>query len=1701
MTGLERGTEYLFRVEALDAAGHESTGGPTAVHMPLPVLVVPPLDRTVATNLPDSTSFLYTGADPVQWGVAPGTIERRRASLLTGRVLDTAGDPLPGVRVRVFARAELGTTMSREDGRWEMVVNGGGRLTVRYDRAGYGTVDRAEDVSWIEYVGLPDVVMTALDSAVTTVDLSAPGMRVARANPVTDSDGTRRPTVLIPHGAQATVPLPGGGSTPISTVSLRLTEYTVGERGEDAMPAELPPTTAYTHATEFTADEALALGSTEVDWDRDVLYYLENFLGYPVGGGVPLGFYDRDTARWVASDSGRIVEIVGIDAGRADVDVDGDGVADTGSALSDLGITDAERETLATLYPIGQELWRSPIRHFSVWDCNWAFEPPEDADFCQCSLPPEEPTQCQESIPGSRVECETQTLAEDVGLVGAPGLHHRADTTVGWNAERRLRIAFRHPMQDPPESLKEIRLAVIVAGQRHGVVLGRAAASFEVLWDGLDRWGRAMQGTQRAEIIVDWVYDAVPVDPDRFGRWGYRYAEGGRVILGDTTRREIVFRTTFEGRVRQWDGRALGLGGWSIDGVHLLDSGQGGEEILLGSGQRRRAQSIPQQVHVLAGNGSPGSTGNGGLARQAQVQGTGQMAVAADGTIVFAEPSYHVVRRIRPDGVIELVAGTGVPGYSGDGGPATSAALRNPDGVAVAADGTVYIADRSNMVVRRVDPTGTITTVAGTGEDAGQPQSSDVQEDGPALTIRLDRPSRLLLGPDGSLFVSSARMVRRLTSDGLSERVAGCALGLCPTCSPESCSPAVGLEQGMVFPSATAIDRQGNLYLTFASALWRLHADGALEHLGGAVQLGAYPGDGFALEDIGLGSPENVVLSPNGDVLIASSSAARVLRVQSDGLVSTAAGGGTTAPYDGANPRDTQIMPSVIALAPDGSLIVGTSGYLLRVGPTLPGLSNAAETVVASESGDALYVFDAGGRHLRTLDAWTGSLLREMTYDSEHRLMTIGDLDGNVTTIERDGSGGPTAVVGPFGQRTTLTLDGDGYVASIASPAAEVHQLTYGPTGLLSSMRDPRGSLYQFGYDGQGRLLTDEDPAGGGWTLARSDHPGGFQYGSVVTLTSAEGRTRVQSRERAYRGLVTRTTVGTDGLVDRLEIRDDGSVTSTSPDGTRATTRSEGDRRLGTASPQARFAEVRLPSGLTSTVSSSRSAALATPGDPLSLTAYAESTTTPVGTTSTTYQPAIRRWATTSPAGRQSVATLDARGRPSFARFANLASATVQFDARGRLDAISIGDHPDTRETTFLYDALGRLQTVTDPLSRSVSFAYDAANRVTEQTLIDGRVVGYAYDDNGNVTSITPPGRPAHGLAYTPVDLAESYAPPPLPGVGNTILAYNLDRQVELITRHDGTTIDPVYDAAGRLDHTVTPEGIYDHTYSPISGHLETTSSPLGTSLAFSYDGSLPIATTFGGPVAGTVSRVHDSSFRTREIRLNGNLVADYDYDADSLVTRAGAMTLTPDFANGLLTATTIGNVTTTHEHNRFAETLLTRARYLGLTIHEIIYERDSVGRITRKTETLPGSNHIYDYRYDAAGRLHEVDTDGALSARYTYDANSNRTGALRGGIPTTGTVDAQDRLTEWGTQVFTYTPNGELASRLDTATTALTQYGYDSSGALRTVALPSGDAIEYVLDPAGRRIGKRVNGVLEQAWLYQDGLRPSRSSTAWATW
>ena len=167
---------------------------------PDPQDVAPEIDATVATTVAAASAFLYTGSDPIQTGVDEGTIEPRRTAVLRGKVLERDDTSLSGVTITILNHPEFGQTLSRADGMFDMAVNGGGVLTVYYQKEGYLSVQRTVNVPWQDYVPLPDVVMIPLDEEVSTVDLTAGTMQVAQGSVETDDDGTRQATILLPSG-------------------------------------------------------------------------------------------------------------------------------------------------------------------------------------------------------------------------------------------------------------------------------------------------------------------------------------------------------------------------------------------------------------------------------------------------------------------------------------------------------------------------------------------------------------------------------------------------------------------------------------------------------------------------------------------------------------------------------------------------------------------------------------------------------------------------------------------------------------------------------------------------------------------------------------------------------------------------------------------------------------------------------------------------------------------------------------------------------------------------------------------------------------------------------------------------------------------------------------------------------------------------------------------------------------------------------------------------------------------------------------------------------------------------------------------------------------------------------------------------------------------------------------------------------------
>jgi plastocyanin len=291
---------------------------------PDPESVAPPVDDTVATTMISATQFLYTGPNPIQTGVMPGTIEGRRVAVLRGKALTREGVPLSGVAVSVHDHPEYGQTLSREDGMYDLAANGGGELVLDYEKEGYLPVQRHVQVPWQDYVWLPDVALIARDPRVTTIDLTLGTMQVARGSVVSDDDGTRQATVLFPAGTEAEVILADGSTQAVMVLHVRTTEFTVGERGPEAMPGELPPTNGYTYAGEFTVDEAVAkVDGKDVLFSQPVFVYLENFLSFPTGTAIPVGTYDDERALWVPSENGCVVEILTISGGLAQLDTGG----------------------------------------------------------------------------------------------------------------------------------------------------------------------------------------------------------------------------------------------------------------------------------------------------------------------------------------------------------------------------------------------------------------------------------------------------------------------------------------------------------------------------------------------------------------------------------------------------------------------------------------------------------------------------------------------------------------------------------------------------------------------------------------------------------------------------------------------------------------------------------------------------------------------------------------------------------------------------------------------------------------------------------------------------------------------------------------------------------------------------------------------------------------------------------------------------------------------------------------------------------------------------------------------------------------------------------------------------------------------------------------------------------------------------------
>ena len=304
-------------------------------------------------------------------------------------------------------------------------------------------------------------------------------------------------------------------------------------------------------------------------------------------------------------------------------------------------------------------------------------------------------------------------------------------------------------------------------------------------------------------------------------------------------------------------------------------------------------------ITSVAGTGERGYLGDGGPAVAALLSEPFMCAFDSAGNLYIAEATNHCIRRVDQEtGVIVTIAGTGDMGYSGDGGPAIHATLNQPYSLQVDSNGDVYVVDRLNYVIRKIDAaTGIITTVAGTGE-AGY--SGD---GGPATEAQFREPNDCFIDGRGGLLITDIQdqRVRRLDlSSGIITTFAGNGE------KERSGDGLPALEAAILGARAVCMDRAGNTYIAEreGNGIRMVDTQGVMHTLAGTGER-SYDGDGGPALEATWGAPKGIRCDHSGNLLVVDTENHAIRRIEAGtGIVTTIAGGHLGGDGDGGPATD-----------------------------------------------------------------------------------------------------------------------------------------------------------------------------------------------------------------------------------------------------------------------------------------------------------------------------------------------------------------------------------------------------------------------------------------------------------------------------------------------------------------------------------------------------------------------------------------------------------------------------------------------------------------------------------------------------------------------------------------------------------------------------------------------------------------------------
>ena len=580
---------------------------------------------------------------------------------------------------------------------------------------------------------------------------------------------------------------------------------------------------------------------------------------------------------------------------------------------------------------------------------------------------------------------------------------------------------------------------------------------------------------------------------------------------------DCVRRVTPDGIITTVAGRGspsddLGDGGPAIQaklygvwGVAVDDSGNlYTTDSRNGSNPRIRKVGMNGIITTVAGGGNPSDgLGDGGPATQAKLFGPGGIATDKFGNLYIAD--WSRIRKVDTDGIITTIAGDGLGGYGGDGGPATQAKLGEAGAVAVDSLGNLYIAESGNHRVRKVDTSGIITTAAGSGPCPSEKNSGDwggfSGDGGPATQAMLDDPSGVAVDSSGNLYIADwgNDRVRKVDTSSIITTFAGGYEG------------EGGLAVQManfLHPRGVAIDTCGNSYIadSLNNRVWKVDTNGLITTLAGSNDVcgwnsGGFNGDGIPATQAMLYTPMGVALDSSGNVYIADSGNNRIRKVGFDGIITTVTGNGSYG-YGGDGGRATQAMvglPEGVAVDTMGDVYIADTGN---------------NRVRKLDTGGVITTVAGGGSPADGLGDGGSAIQAQLYYPEGVAVDALGSLyiadEGNnrIRKIDRNGVITTVAGIGPRMGIYPWNCDAGGYDGD-GGPAALA--MLRGPSGVAV---DGLGNLYIL--DGCNNVIRRVDPNGTITTVA-----GNGSYGY-----SGDGGPSTQAMLSCNEGAIAVDTLG-----------------------------------------------------------------------------------------------------------------------------------------------------------------------------------------------------------------------------------------------------------------------------------------------------------------------------------------------------------------------------------------------------------------------------------------------------------------------------------------------------------------------------------------------------------------------------------------------